>query len=73
MKTIFSSASKIVFILLALTACLAILIEILKGVIVFEEHDFMILAVAAFSFYFGKGTIVQAEPPEIVGRATDQK
>lgn len=43
---ILQSASKIVFILLALTACIAFLSGIL------ESKDFMVLVMAAFSFYF---------------------
>lgn len=45
---ILKSASKIVFILITVTACGAFLSHILT------DKDFMILAVAAFSFYFGK-------------------
>lgn len=43
---ILESASKIVFLLLALTACIGFLFKILP------IDSFMILAVAAFSFYF---------------------
>lgn len=43
---ILKSASKVVFILLALTACGGFL----NGVL--GEDNFMVLAVAAFSFYF---------------------
>lgn len=46
MKDIFNSASKIVFILLALTACSAFLLGVL------QSQDFMVLAMAAFTFYF---------------------
>lgn len=46
MTKIFSSASKIVFILLAITACTAFFIGKL------ESKDFMVLAGMAFTFYF---------------------
>ena len=46
MKNILSSASKIVFILLAVSACVAFFLGRLN------EGNFMILAGAAFSFYF---------------------
>lgn len=44
--TIFKSASKIVFIMLTLTACLAFL----RGTLPVDQ--FMVLAIAASSFYF---------------------
>ena len=51
MNEILTSASKIVFILLAITACVAFLVGAL------EENNFMLLTTAAFSFYFAnKGT-----------------
>lgn len=43
---VLSSASKIVFILLAVTSCAGFLIGIL------DAKDFMLLAGMAFSFYF---------------------
>jgi len=43
---IIESASKIVFLMLALTACIAFILGIL------ESKDFMVLAISAFSFYF---------------------
>lgn len=43
---ILESASKIVFVLLAITACVAFFIGKL------ESKDFMVLAAMAFSFYF---------------------
>jgi len=46
-KEIYQSASKLVFILLTITACAGFLMGIL------EATDFMILAIAAFSYYFG--------------------
>ena len=42
------SASKIVFITIGLTACVALMINKL------ESKDFMILAISAFSYYFTK-------------------
>lgn len=46
MTEILTSAAKIVFILLTITACVAFLLGIL------EEQNFMYLTTAAFSFYF---------------------
>jgi hypothetical protein len=46
MKNILASASKIVFILLAMTACLGFWLGRLG------ENNFMILAGSAFTFYF---------------------
>jgi len=46
MNTIWHSASKLVFILLAITACVAFMIGKL------EAKEFMILATGAFTFYF---------------------
>ncbi len=43
---IFKSASKLVFIILALTACAGFLLKILA------TQDFMLLATGAFAFYF---------------------
>ena len=43
---IFKSASKVVFILIGLTACVALMSKQL------ESKDFMILAISAFSYYF---------------------
>lgn len=48
MNTLFSSASKIVFILIAIGAITGFFLGIL------EAKDFMLLAVSAFSFYFTK-------------------
>lgn len=48
---ILKSASKIVFIILAISACIGIFLGVIS------EDNFMILAVSAFSFYFSnKGT-----------------
>lgn len=46
MSDIFASASKIVFIVLTLTACAGFLLKLLP------VDQFMILAIAASSFYF---------------------
>lgn len=46
MEQIFRSASKLVFLIITLTACLAFLIGKLGS------GDFMVLATAAFAFYF---------------------
>ncbi len=54
---IFESASKIVFILLAVSACVGFFLRIL------EAKDFMLLAGMAFSFYFAnKGETSNAVP-----------
>ena len=45
-KNIITSASKIVFLMLAATACVGFFIGIL------EAKDFMVLAGMAFAFYF---------------------
>lgn len=50
MQKIVSSASKIVFIMLALAACIALFLGKVS------ENNFMLLAVSAFSFYFSKPT-----------------
>jgi uncharacterized membrane protein len=46
MQKIINSASKIVFIMLALSACVGFFLRIL------EAKDFMVLAGMAFGFYF---------------------
>jgi hypothetical protein len=57
MSKIFSSASKIVFLLVALTACVGFFIGKL------EAKDFMVLSCMAFSFYFAnKGETKTTEP-----------
>jgi asparagine N-glycosylation enzyme membrane subunit Stt3 len=54
MKELFTSASKIVFILLAVTSCTGFFLGKL------DPKDFMILAGMAFSFYFAnKGDATQ--------------
>ena len=55
MKCALTSASKFVFILLAVTACIGFAAGLL------EAKDFMLLATGAFSFYFAnKGDNSQA-------------
>jgi len=44
--------SKFVFGLLAVTACIAFLFEVITGRVTFGTQEFMILATGAFSFYF---------------------
>lgn len=46
------STSKFVFFLMAVTTCVAFVIEIAQGKVTLESKDFMLLAVMAFSFYF---------------------
>jgi len=46
MENIYESASKIVFIMLSLTVCISFLLGVLPS------DQFMILASAAFAFYF---------------------
>lgn len=59
MRSIFCSASKIVFILMAMAACAGFFSGVLS------ENNFMILAGGAFAFYFSNkptdasGTIVK--------------
>ena len=53
MERIYSSASRIVFILIALTACWAFLSGLL------DTANFMILANAAFLYYFTRKNKVQ--------------
>ena len=58
MKNIIKSASKIVFILLAITACIGFFFGKL------ESQDFMVLAISAFTFYFSnKGEIKEKNLP----------
>jgi len=46
MNNLLKSASKLVFIILTITACSGFFLGIL------ESQDFMVLAVGAFTFYF---------------------
>ena len=57
-KEIGKSASKLVFIGIALTMCTAYIAGIVTGSAVLETKDFMFLAGMAFTFYFAnKGEI----------------
>lgn len=64
---ILSSASKMVFLLITLTVCVAYLFEIYKGVISLDSKDFFALALMVFTFYFankgetGGSTTVQQD------------
>jgi len=58
MSNIYTSASKIVFIMLILTSCIGFLIGKLP------VDQFMILAIAASSFYFSnKGSVGDSDQP----------
>lgn len=57
MLSILQSASKIVFILLAVTACAGFFLGIL------DPKDFMVLASMAFGFYFAAKPSDVNEPP----------
>jgi len=57
MKNIASSASKLVFVLLTLTACVGFLLGRLP------VDQFMILAIAASSFYFSNKGETGGQPP----------
>ena len=52
MENIFKSASKIVFLLIALTASLAFLWGVFRGTVIMGTEHFMALAGMAFGFYF---------------------
>jgi len=52
----FQSASKVVFIGVAFTTCIAFIFEVSKGVVVLDPKDFIMLTAMAFSFYFGMQT-----------------
>lgn len=65
MNQILTSASKIVFILLMATACIAFVIGIIKGTTQMESKDFMVLASGAAAFYFsykGSGSSEEDKP-----------
>jgi hypothetical protein len=55
-KTIFSSAAKIVFLMLSLTSCIAFAMGKL------DAKDFMTLSLMSFAFYFG--TPSNPSPPQ---------
>jgi hypothetical protein len=51
------SASKIVFMLMALTVSIAFLWEVFTGKVTLDAKDFMALVLVAFTYYFtNKGT-----------------
>ncbi len=56
MSNILSSAAKIVFILVAVTACAGFVAGLL------ESKDFMALAMMAFAFYFGTPSAASIDP-----------
>lgn len=56
-KNILASASKIVFLMLAFTACVGFFMGIL------ESKDFMVLSMAAFTFYFANKGEVKGKLP----------
>ena len=52
MQRIQDSASKIGFLMIASTVCVAILICVIKGLVTLESKDFLVLASMAFTYYF---------------------
>ena len=54
MSSILSSASKLVFLALAATACAGFLWAVVTGRTTLDIKDFMVLASMAFGYYFGK-------------------
>lgn len=58
MSNILTSASKIVFIMLALTACISFYLGKL------ESKDFMVLAGMAFTFYFSNKGSTEISPTQ---------
>ena len=52
MNKIFGSASKLAFLSLMFTACVAFLYEVIRGFVILEPKDFMVLAAGAAAFYF---------------------
>jgi hypothetical protein len=50
------SASKIVFILVALSASITYVYSVIAGLITIDPKDFIALAIMAFGFYFGTKT-----------------
>ena len=52
MKCIWKSASKIVFVSIAFTVCIAFLYSVVMHYTTIEVKDFMFLAGMAFAFYF---------------------
>jgi hypothetical protein len=62
---ILSSASKIVFLVVTATVCVAYLFEIFMGKITLDSKDFFALALMVFTFYFSNkgetGTVTAKE------------
>ena len=73
MSNIIRSASKIAFLALIGTACIAFLFEVVMGRASLESKDFMVLASAAAAFYFAyKGdTKTQSSDQKTDGAASD--
>lgn len=74
-QSIFKSASKMVFFLIALTVCGVFAYQVVMGKATLDPKDFMALALMAFTFYFSsKGeTKVQADDAQIItGEDTTQ-
>jgi len=58
MENILQSAAKIVFIMMAITVCVAFLFLVFTGKVILEPKDFMTLAGMAFGFFFAyKGDV----------------
>lgn len=57
MSKLISSASRVVFIIITLTACAGFFLKIL------DADNFMILAASAFSYYFGSRQVQKPEEP----------
>lgn len=56
MKRIWSSASKTVFVSIALALCFAFLFEVVRKEIILDAKDFLGLAMMAFTYYFTRST-----------------
>lgn len=50
------SASKIVFLIVAITASIAYLYSIIKGLVTIDPKDYLALVTLAFGAYFGSNT-----------------
>ena len=67
MKNIITSASKIAFLGLIATACVAFLWEVFTGKAVLESKDFMVLASGAAAFYFAYKGDSGSKPADTTG------
>lgn len=65
---ILTSASKLVFLAITGTICLAFLFEIYKGTITLDAKDFFVLATMVFTFYFAN----KGETAGTTGTVTSQ-